>query len=77
MEIIKKWWNLKGKIQRHFDPQSILEKGITLKFTETNLFLIKINYFDIYSFFKLRFTPCKTEQPLQGMELQEKEAQKD
>ena len=28
-------------------------------------------------FFKLGFTPCKTEQPLQGMELQEKEAQKD
>ena len=23
------------------------------------------------------FTPCKTEQPLQGMELQEKQAQKD
>ena len=23
------------------------------------------------------FTPCKDEQPLQGMELQEKEAQKD
>ena len=23
------------------------------------------------------FTPCKTEQPLRGMELQEKEAQKD
>ena len=28
-------------------------------------------------FFKLGFTPCKAEQPLQGMELQEKEAQKD
>ena len=28
-------------------------------------------------FFKLEFTPCKAEQPLQGMELQEKEAQKD
>ena len=26
---------------------------------------------------KSGFTPCKTEQPLQGMELQEKEAQKD
>ena len=26
---------------------------------------------------KLGFTPCKAEQPLQGMELQEKEAQKD
>ena len=27
-------------------------------------------------FFKLVFTPCKAEQPLRGMELQEKEAQK-
>ena len=26
---------------------------------------------------KLKFTPCKAEQPLQGMELQEKEALKD
>ena len=26
---------------------------------------------------KLGFTPCKAEQPLQGMELHEKEAQKD
>ena len=28
-------------------------------------------------FFKLGFTPCKAGQPLQGMELQEKETQKD
>ena len=28
-------------------------------------------------FFKLGFTPCKTKQPLQYMELQEKEVQKD
>ena len=28
-------------------------------------------------FLKLWFTPCKAEQPQQGMELQEKEAQKD
>ena len=27
------------------------------------------------AFFKLRFTPCKVEQPLHGMELQEKETQ--
>ena len=27
--------------------------------------------------FLLGFTPCKAKQPLQGMELQEKEAQKD
>ena len=28
-------------------------------------------------FLKLGFTPCKAEQPLQGMELQEKETLKD
>ena len=28
-------------------------------------------------FFKLGVTPCKAEQPLRGMNLQEKEAQKD
>ena len=28
-------------------------------------------------FFSLGFTPCKAKQPLQGMELQEKGAQKD
>ena len=31
----------------------------------------------LYFPFKLGFTPCKAEQPLRGMELQEKEAQKD
>ena len=30
-----------------------------------------------FTFFKLGFTPCKAEKPQQGMELQEKEAQKD
>ena len=38
-------------------------------------------YSDNLSFFwfflKMELTPCKAEQPLQGMELQEKEAQKD
>ena len=29
------------------------------------------------AFFKLGFTLCKTEEPLQGMELQEKEEDKD
>ena len=49
------------------------------------LFLIFYNDFEdslnfsksLQFFFKLGFTPCKTEQPLQGMELQEKETQKD
>ena len=42
----------------------------------------KYNYSDSDSliktlFFKFRLTPCKAEPPLRGMELQEKEAQKD
>ena len=31
----------------------------------------------IYNLFQLGFTPCKAKQSLRGMELQEKEAQKD
>ena len=31
----------------------------------------------LFFFFQLGLTPCKTEQPLQGMVLQEKGAQKD
>ena len=30
----------------------------------------------LHFFFKLGFSPCKVEQPLQGMELQEKESKK-
>ena len=36
---------------------------------------VKLN--DAYFFLLFGFTPCKAEQPLRGMELQEKEAQKD
>ena len=33
--------------------------------------------FSLWDFFYIGFTPCKTEQPLQGIELQEKEVPKD
>ena len=33
-------------------------------------------YIYIYIYINIGFTPCKAEQPLQGMRLQEKEAQK-
>ena len=33
--------------------------------------------FSLGDFFYLGFTPCKTEQPLRGIKLQEKEVQKD
>ena len=40
--------------------------------------LAQDHYFLLIAFFFiLVFTPCKAEQPLQGMELQEKETQKD
>ena len=42
--------------------------------TNTNQFAW---FFAMEIFFKLGFTTCKAEQPLQSMELQEKEAQKD
>ena len=34
-------------------------------------------YIYIYIYLKFKFTPCKAEHPLRGMELQEKETQKD
>ena len=34
------------------------------------------HYLTSYFFFQLVFAPCKAEQPLRGMELQKKEAQK-
>ena len=40
-------------------------------------FVDVINGWPKYFFLKLEFTPCKAEQPLQGMELQEKETKKD
>ena len=43
-----------------------------------SLFASKYDQLSHYLFFFLMgFTPCKTEQPLPGMEFQEKEAQKD
>ena len=40
-------------------------------------YLKQLQFVKYSHFLKLGFTPCKAEQPLQGMELQEKEAQKD
>ena len=47
--------------------KNLIQKGIERTFQYFFFIIIK----------KLRFTPCKPEQPLQGMELHEKEAQKD
>ena len=40
-------------------------------------YLKQLQFVKYSHFLKLGFTSCKAEQPLQGMELQEKEAQKD
>ena len=42
----------------------------------TGVFPSGINIAKVFFCFLLVFTPCKAEQPLRGMELQEKEAQK-
>ena len=42
------------------------------------LLMNNIDLFEILThFFKIGLTPCKAEQPLQAMDLQQKEAQKD
>ena len=40
-------------------------------------YILNLVSFHVVLFFPLAFTPCKAEQPLQVMQLQEKEAQKD
>ena len=49
--------------QKHYQKDEVVGLGDDVMFT---FFLKK----------KMRFTPCTAEQPLRGMELQEKEAQK-
>ena len=48
-----------------------------MKVDEYHKRLMKVHCAKREFFFKLGFTPCKAEQSLQGMELQEKESQKD
>ena len=55
------FWKVIAKTCRDF----LLEEHCKKLFNLTGIFL------------KLGFTPCKAEQPLQGMELQEKETVKD
>ena len=62
-------------------PPKIPEKdflGIikVLCYLQSEEIWVVVFLFFCFFFFKLGFTPCKAEQPLWGMELQEKEAQK-
>ena len=58
--------------QSSIQPATINQLNILKK----HLFL-NIYHFPYWIFLKLKFTPCKPEEPQQGMELQEKEAQED
>ena len=71
------------EIMRNITCQwKVLTTRILWQFFMTNLseffqyFLFYCKIFFLF-LFKLRFTPCKAEQPLKGIELQEKESQKD
>ena len=66
--------NLKTELKnlQHSSNNTALSKGNI--FAKKNADISKI---DRIVFFNLWFTPCKAEQPLRGMELQEKEAQKE
>ena len=61
-----------ASVKINLQPTTINQLNILKK----HLFL-NIYHFPYWIFLKLRFTPCKAEEPLQGMELQEKETQKD
>ena len=56
--------------QEHFPPEAPFPSPI-----DYSILNGRVKYTIL--FLKLGFTPCKAEQPLQGMELQEKEPQKD
>ena len=49
----------------------------TLRILPRSYHLSSKHFSVLLSLFYLGFTPCKTEEPLRGKELQEKEAQKD
>ena len=61
-----------ASVKINLQPTTINQLNILKK----HLFL-NIYHFPYWIFLKLKFTPCKPEEPQQGMELQEKEAQED
>ena len=67
--------NSSGISLLQLSASSFFEKihSVKEKFQITKIFMKSLTNENI----QLGFTPCKTEQPLQGMELQQKETQKD
>ena len=61
-----------GSTKKLIDKTKNGEKVPSVEVIE--VILVQCNLADIF-FWKLGFTPCKAKQPLQGMKLEEKEAQ--
>ena len=62
--------------KRGIEGSSSFQKVLAHNLAYWDPFPLQIALIKLF-FLKLGFTPCKAEQSLQGMELQEKEAQKD
>ena len=62
-----------GSTKKLIDKTKNGEKVPSVEVIE--VILVKCNLADIFFFWNLGFTPCKAKQPLQGMELEEKETQ--
>ena len=80
------WCHLPVCIAAYLIDNLVTKTEISLKSQVIWAFFIVVQWFKVLTIFKksaitffkkLGFTSCKAEQPLWGMELQEKEAQKD
>ena len=65
---------MKKIIHIHKEQRTTLNKDLPYFFFSKRQYVRPCNFF---FFLKLGFTPCKAEQPLRGMELQEKKHKKD
>ena len=72
LKYLNKYWNL---LKLYFIGE--YHCCIQFHFMEYNYIFNTPKDRNEFLFFQLGLTPCKADQPLQGMELQEKEAQKD
>ena len=60
--------------KKSIEKEKYKSNGVISPKHRCNVHKIQMNF--KHFFFQLGFTPCKSEQPLRGMELQEREAQK-
>ena len=78
------FWNMVTSSETRIWPSYRLYQIISFISEKSRwLFLFKQNFsrnqqkMNFWPFFNLGFTPCKAEQPLRGLQLQENKAQKD